>query len=87
MKTQTNNGHMKKNLFLSAIIIAIISFTCVIVNSVIKSKNGGKKQVIAKRSGFSLAFMMDTFEPIEDFEMVYFDENRGLVQIKHKGKP
>jgi hypothetical protein len=31
--------------------------------------------------------MMDTFEPIEDFEMVYFDENRGLVQIKHKGNP
>lgn len=75
---------MKKNLFLSAIIIAIISFTCVIVNSVRKSKNGGKKQVIAKRSEVSQAFMMDTFKPIDDFEMVYFDENRGLVQIKTK---
>lgn len=26
------------------------------------------------------AFMMDTFEPITDFEKVYFDEQKGLQQ-------
>jgi hypothetical protein len=71
-------------LILKGLIIAIGSIVCIAINQVRKSKNGGKKQVIAKRSEFSQAFMMDTFEPIEDFEMVYFDENRGLVQIKTK---
>ncbi len=75
---------MKKRLILKGLIIAIGSIVCVAINQVRKSKNDGKKQVIAKRSEFSQAFMMDTFEPIEDFEMVYFDENRGLVQIKTK---
>ena len=77
---------MKKNLILSAVLITIGSIVLIIINQVRKSKNGGKKQVIAKRSEVSQAFMMDTFEPIEDFEMVYFDENRGLVQINTKAK-
>jgi hypothetical protein len=78
---------MKKRLILKGLIITIGAIVCIAINQVRKSKNGGKKQVIAKGSEVSQAFMMDTFEPIEDFEMIYFDENRGLVQIKHKGKP
>lgn len=77
---------MKKNLILSAVLITIGSIVCIAINQVRKQRNGGKKQVIAKRSEFSQAFMMDTFEPIEDFEMIYFDEHRGLVQIKQKAK-
>lgn len=73
-----------KKMILKGLIIVIGSIVCVAINQVRKSKNGGKKQVIAKRSEVSQAFMMDTFEPIDDFEMVYFDENRGLVQIKTK---
>jgi hypothetical protein len=75
---------MKKRLILKGVIITIGAMICITINQVRKSKNGGKKQVIAKRSEVSQAFMMDTFEPIDDFEMVYFDENRGLVQIKTK---
>lgn len=77
---------MKKNLILSALIITIGSIVCIAVNQVRKQRNGGKKQSIAKRSEVSQAFMMDTFKPIEDFEMIYFDDQRGLVQIKHKSK-
>ena len=75
-----------KKMILKAGILLIGCIVLIIINQVRKSKNGGKKQVIAKRSEVSQAFMMDTFEPIEDFEMVYFDENRGLVQIKTKVK-
>ena len=75
-----------KKMILKAGILLIGCIVLIIVNQVRKSKNGGKKQVIAKRSEVSQAFMMDTFEPIEDFEMVYFDESRGLVQIKTKAK-
>lgn len=74
---------MKKMIF-KAVILLIGCIVLIIINQVRKSKNGGKKQVIAKRSEVSQAFMMDTFEPIEDFEMIYFDESRGLVQIKTK---
>jgi hypothetical protein len=77
---------MKKNLILSAVLITIGSIVCIAINQVRKSKYGGKKQVIAKRLEISQAFMMDTFEPIENFEMIYFDEHRGLVQINHKAK-
>lgn len=28
------------------------------------------------------AFMMDTFEPIHDFENIYFDEQKGLYEKK-----
>jgi len=73
-----------KKMILKAGILLIGCIVLIIINQVRKSKNGGKKQVIAKRSEVSQAFMMDTFEPIEDFEMIYFDENRGLVQIKMK---
>jgi hypothetical protein len=75
-----------KKMILKAGILLIGCIVLIIINQIRKSKNGGKKQVIAKRSEVSQAFMMDTFEPIEDFEMVYFDENRGLVQIKTKAK-
>lgn len=75
---------MKKNLILSAVFITIGSIVCIAINQVRKSKNGGKKQVIAKRSEVSQAFMMDTFKPIEDFEMIYFDDTRGLVQLNVK---
>lgn len=78
---------MKKNLILSAVFITIGSIVSIAINQVRKQKDGGKKQVIAKRSEVSQAFMMDTFEPIEDFEMIYFDDQRGLVQIKTKAKP
>lgn len=74
---------MKKMIF-KAVILLIGCIVLIIINQVRKSKNGGKKQVIDKRSEFSQAFMMDTFEPIEDFEMIYFDESSGLVQIKMK---
>lgn len=75
---------MKKNLILTAVIITIGSIVCIVINQVRKRKDGGKKQVIAKRSEVSQAFMMDTFKPIKDFEMIYFDDQRGLVQIKTK---
>ena len=75
---------MKKNLILSAVFITIGSIVCIAINQVRKRKDGGKKQVIAKRSEVSQAFMMDTFKPIDDFEMIYFDDQRGLVQIKMK---
>ena len=74
---------MKKMIF-KAVILLIGCIVLIVINQVIKSKNGDKKQVITKRSEVSQAFMMDTFEPIEDFEMVYFDESSGLVQIKTK---
>lgn len=77
---------MKKNLILSAVFITIGSIVCIAINQVRKRKYGGKKQVIAKRSEVSQAFMMDTFKPIDDFEMIYFDDQRGLVQIKTKAK-
>ena len=75
---------MKKNLILSAVFITIGSIVCIAINQVRKRKYGVKKQVIAKRSEVSQAFMMDTFKPIDDFEMIYFDDQRGLVQIKTK---
>jgi hypothetical protein len=73
-----------KKMILKAGILLIGCIVLIIINQVRKSKNGGKKQAIAKRSEVSQAFMMDTFKPIDDFEMVYFDESRGLVQIKTK---
>lgn len=75
---------MKKNLILSALIIVIGSIVCVTYNQLRKSRNGRKKQIVTSGTEVSLAYMMDTFEPIEDFEMIYFDESRGLVQIKIK---
>ena len=75
---------MKKNLILSAVFITIGSIVCIAINQVRKRNDGGKKQVIAKRSEYSQAFMMETFKPIDDFEMIYFDDQRGLVQIKMK---
>ena len=77
---------MKKTLILSAVFITIGSIACIAINQIRKSKHSGKKQVIIKRSEVSQAFMMDTFEPIENFETIYFDEYRGLVQINHKAK-
>jgi hypothetical protein len=75
---------MKKNLILSALIIVMGSIVCVTYNQLRKSRNGRKKQKVTAGTEVSLAYMMETFEPIEDFEMIYFDENRGLVQIKTK---
>lgn len=75
---------MKKNLILSALIIVIGSIVCVTYNQLRKSRNDRKKQRVTAGTEVSLAYMMDTFEPIKDFEMIYFDESRGLVQIKTK---
>ena len=75
---------MKKNLILTTVFITIGSIVCIAINQVRKQKDGGKKQVISKRSEVSQAFMMDTFKPIDDFEIIYFDDQRGLVQIKTK---
>lgn len=72
---------MKKNLILTAVFITIGSIVCIAINQVRKRKDGGKKQVIVKRSEVSQAFMMETFEPIDDFEIIYFDDHRGLVKI------
>ena len=71
---------MKNKLILSAVFIVLGCVACIAINQGKKAKNTPK--VKAKDS--DQAFMMDTFEPIEDFETVYFDENRGLVQIKIK---
>lgn len=75
-----------KKMILKAGILLIGCIVLIIINQVRKSKNGGKKRVIAKRSEVSQSFMMDTYEPIEDFEMIYFDESKGLVQINMKAK-
>ena len=75
---------MKKNLILSALIIVIGSIVCVTYNQLRKSRNGAKKQKLMAGTEVSKAYMTDTFEPIEDFEMIYFDDQRGLVQIKTK---
>jgi len=77
---------MKKNLILSAVFITIGSIVCIAINQVRKQKNGGKNKVFQNRTDNANAFMMDTFEPIDDFEMIYFDDHRGLVQIKHAAK-
>lgn len=77
---------MKKNLILSALIILIGSIVCVTYNQLRKSRNGRKKQKVTAGTEVSLAYMMDTFEPIKDFEMIYFDDQRGLLQIKMKAK-
>jgi hypothetical protein len=60
----------------SAIVVGAIF--CIILN---QSSKKPKKVAQAKSKEFSQSFMMDTFEPIENFEMIYFDEHRGLVQI------
>jgi len=75
-----------KKMILKAGILLIGCIVLIIINQVRKSKNGGKKQVIAKGLEVSQAFMMDTFEPIEDFEMIYFDDSKGLVKIYISGK-
>jgi hypothetical protein len=77
---------MKKNLILSALIIVIGSIVCVTYNQLRKSRNGAKKQKLMAETEVSKAYMINTFEPIEDFEMIYFDDQRGLVQIKNKAK-
>jgi hypothetical protein len=77
---------MKKKLILSAVLITIGSIVCIAINQVRKQRNGGKNKVFQNRTDNANAFMMDTFEPIEDFEMIYFDEQRGLVEIKTTAK-
>jgi hypothetical protein len=63
----------------SAIVVGAIF--CIVFNQMRKKK---KKVVYVQSKEVSQAFMMDTFEPIEDFEMIYFDEQRGLVQLNIK---
>lgn len=63
----------------SAIVVGAIF--CIIFN---QSRKKPKKVVQTPSKEVSQAFMMDTFEPIEDFEMIYFDEQRGLVQLNIK---
>jgi hypothetical protein len=77
---------MKKTLILSAVFITIGSIACIAINQVRKQRNGVKNKVFQNRTDNANAFMMDTFNPIEDFEMIYFDEYRGLVQIKTTAK-
>jgi hypothetical protein len=60
----------------SAIVVGAIF--CIIFN---QSRKKPKKVAQTQSKEFSQSFMMDTFEPIENFEMIYFDEHRGLVQI------
>ena len=64
----------------SAIVVGAIF--CIIFN---QSRKKPKKVTQTQSKEFSQSFMMDTFDPIEDFEMIYFDENRGLVQINLRG--
>jgi ABC-type bacteriocin/lantibiotic exporter with double-glycine peptidase domain len=63
----------------SAIVVGAIF--CIIFN---QSRKKPKKVVQAQSKEVSQAFMMETLEKIEDFEMIYFDDSRGLVQIKIK---
>jgi hypothetical protein len=63
----------------SAIVVGAIF--CIVFNQMRKKK---KKIVYIQSKEVSQAFMMDTFEPIKDFEMIYFDEQRGLVQLNIK---
>lgn len=60
----------------SAIVVGAIF--CIILN---QSRKKPKKVAQTKSKEVSQAFMMETLKPIEDFEMIYFDEHRGLVQI------
>jgi hypothetical protein len=60
----------------SAIVVGAIF--CIVFNQMRKKK---KKIVYVQSKEVSQAFMMETLKPIEDFEMIYFDESRGLVQL------
>jgi hypothetical protein len=75
---------MRTKLILSAFFLMGCAFVCLSFIMAKKPKQSGKIKTLQNEIDNGDAFMMDTFEPIEDFEMVYFDENRGLVQIKTK---
>jgi hypothetical protein len=65
------------------ILISAISFILIAYNQARKSKKVINKRII-NRKEFSQSFMMDTFKPIDNFEIIYFDDQRGLVQIYTK---
>jgi len=64
----------------SAIVVGAIF--CIIFN---QSRKRVKRVAQTQSKPMSQDFMVETFKPIEDFEMIYFDENRGLVQINVRG--
>jgi hypothetical protein len=64
----------------SAIVVGAIF--CIIFN---QSRKRAKKVAQTQSKPVSQDFMVETFKPIEDFEMIYFDEHRGLVQINLRG--
>jgi hypothetical protein len=70
-----------KRLILIASAIVVGAIFCIAFNLY---RRKPKKVAQVQTKEVSQAFMMDTFEPIEDFDMIYFDEHRGLVQIKIK---
>jgi ABC-type bacteriocin/lantibiotic exporter with double-glycine peptidase domain len=64
----------------SAIVVGAIF--CIIFN---QSRKRVKKVAQTQSKQVSQDFMVETFKPIEDFEMIYFDETKGLVQINLRG--
>jgi hypothetical protein len=64
----------------SAIVVGAIF--CIIFN---QSRKKVKKVAQIQSKPVSQDFMMETLKPIEDFEMIYFDEQKGLVQINLRG--
>jgi ABC-type bacteriocin/lantibiotic exporter with double-glycine peptidase domain len=64
----------------SAIVVGAIF--CIIFN---QSRKRVKRVAQTQSKQVSQDFMVETFKPIEDFEMIYFDEQRGLVQINLRG--
>ena len=60
----------------SAIVVGAIF--CIIFN---QSRKKPKKVAQTQSKEFSQSFMMETLKPIENFEIIYFDEHKGLVQI------
>lgn len=63
----------------SAIVVGAIF--CIVFNQMRKKK---RKTIYVQSKEVSQEFMVETMEPIKDFEMIYFDEHRGLVQLNVK---
>ncbi len=70
-----------RRLVLIASAIVVGAIFCIAFNLY---RRRPKKVAQVQRKEVSQDFMVETLEPIKDFEMIYFDENRGLVQLKIK---
>ena len=70
-----------RRLILIASAIVVGAIFCIAFNLY---RRRPKKVAQVQRKEVSQDFMVETLEPIKDFEMIYFDENRGLVQLNIK---